>query len=153
MTAVALAGLVGSGLVGGALFAFSGFVMKALTRMPGGEGARAMQEINRAVYTPWFMGPFFGTALLSLAAIVLGALNPDAAWSEALIAGGAMYAVGVFLVTAAGNVPWNNRLAGVDAEDAVARGLWSRYVTVWSRLNHVRVVASVGSVVSFGLAV
>ncbi len=37
---------LGCGLVGGIFFAFSTFVMKALTRLPPAQGIAAMQSIN-----------------------------------------------------------------------------------------------------------
>ncbi|MEM7623259.1 MAG: anthrone oxygenase family protein, partial [Planctomycetota bacterium] len=49
--------------------------------------------------------------------------------------------------TAAGNVPLNNRLDRVDAETPEAHELWKHYLRVWTRLNHLRVIASVAAVV------
>lgn len=149
---IALAGIVGVALVGGALFGFSAFIMAALARMPDAEGIRAMQHINKTVFTPWFMGPFFGTALLGVAAVVLGVLNTDRAWWFPVASAGGLYALGVFVVTAAGNVPLNNRLAVVDADDPNSAELWRGYLVVWTRWNHVRVVASVLALVQFASA-
>ena len=42
---------LGAGLVAGAFFAFSTFVMAALGRVTAPEGTRAMQEINVTVST------------------------------------------------------------------------------------------------------
>lgn len=61
--------IVGTMVIGGSLFAFSTFIMAALKRLSDAEGIRAMQQINKTVFTPWFMVPFFGTALLSLCAV------------------------------------------------------------------------------------
>jgi len=147
---LARVGIVGVALVGGALFGFSAFIMAALARMPDAEGIRAMQNINKTVFTPWFMGPFFGTALLGVATVVLGLLNTDCGWWFQVASAGGLYALGVFVVTAAGNVPLNNRLAVVDADDPESAELWRRYLVVWTRWNHVRVVASVLALVQFG---
>jgi uncharacterized membrane protein len=57
-----LCSALGSGLMAGVFFAFSTFVMRALARRPFAEGIEAMQEINRTVLNPWFLGVFFGTA-------------------------------------------------------------------------------------------
>lgn len=146
---LARAGIVGVALVGGALFGFSAFIMAALARMPDAEGIRAMQNINKTVFTPWFMVPFFGTALLGVAAVVLGSLNTDRGWWFPVASAGGLYALGVFVVTAAGNVPLNNRLAAVDADDPASAELWRRYLVVWTRWNHVRVVASVLALIQF----
>lgn len=149
ITILAHAGIVGVALVGGALFGFSAFIMAALARVPDAQGIRAMQQINKTVFTPWFMVPFFGTAVLGVAAVVLGLLNTDRGWWFPLASAGALYTLGVFVVTAAGNVPLNNRLAAVDADDPRAAELWRRYLVVWTRWNHVRVVASVLALIQF----
>ena len=149
---IALAGIVGAGLVGGSLFAFSTFVMPALRRLPDAEGIRAMQQINRTVYTPWFMVPFFATSLLAVAAVALALLSTDRAWWPAIAAGGALFTAGLFGVTAFGNVPLNKRLEAVDAEDTASAELWQHYLIAWTRLNHVRSIAAPLAVLMFGLA-
>lgn len=146
----ARAGLVGVALIGGSLFAFSAFIMAALRRLPDAEGVRIMQEINRTVFTPWFMVPFFGTAVLSLGAVVAALGNTDRGWWLPLLSAGLLYGIGVFGVTAFGNVPLNNKLAGMEASDASAAAFWRRYGVVWTRWNHSRVVASVGSLLCLG---
>lgn len=149
---VALAGVVGAGLIGGTFFAFSVFIMAALRRLPVEAGIRTMQSINRTVYSPWFMVPFFGTTLLSVGAVVIGLLVDGAALRVALVSGGVLYTLGVFAVTAAGNVPLNTRLENVDAASAAAPEHWRHYLVVWTRWNHVRTVASIGSLLAFGIA-
>ena len=131
------------------MFAFSTFIMAGLKRLPDTDGIRAMQSINKTVYTPWFMGPFFGTALLSAVSVVLGILNTQSTWSIAMIVAGLMFALGAFGVTAVGNVPMNTKLHGMNADDPAAAAYWQRYLVVWTRWNHVRVLASVGSVLLF----
>ena len=69
--ALTLFAALGCGLVGGVFFAFSTFVMKALSRLPPGEGLAAMQSINVAALNRWFMAAFFGTA----GACVLGLVS------------------------------------------------------------------------------
>jgi len=148
----AVAGLVGSGLVAGAFLAFSSFIMSALARMPDAQGARAMQHINVTVFTPWFMGPFMATAALSVGVIVLALLNTDETWWIPMASAGTLYALGVFVVTAGGNVPLNNRLAELDAEDESGAEFWrSTYLVIWTRWNHVRTAASTLALVQFGV--
>ena len=50
-----IATALGCGLIGGAFFAFSTFVMKALARLPTPQGIAAMQSINVVVITPLFL--------------------------------------------------------------------------------------------------
>jgi uncharacterized membrane protein len=114
--------LLGSALVGGTFFAFSSFVMKALARVPSSEGIAAMQSINVVVINPSFLGVFIGTALLSVAVVVL-VLQIGSHPSAILFIGGAtFYLVGTFLVTMFGNVPLNDQLAAVSATDPDADG-------------------------------
>ncbi len=62
---------IGAGTIGGVFFAFSSFVMKALTELPASQGIAAMQRINVVVLNPLFLGVFIGTAVLALACVVL----------------------------------------------------------------------------------
>ena len=149
VTIISYIGLVGVFTVGGSLFAFSTFVMRALGRLPDAEGIRAMQHINQTVFTPWFMIPFFGTAVLSVVAIIIAVASTDEPWWIPLLSSGALYGLGVFGVTAAGNVPLNNRLAGANATEASAEDFWQRYLSNWTLWNHVRVAASIGSMLFF----
>ena len=72
---VGVLALLGSALIGGAFFAFSSFIMKALARVPSSEGIAVMQSINVVVINPSFIGAFIGTALLSIAVIILVLMN------------------------------------------------------------------------------
>jgi uncharacterized membrane protein len=147
--ALVLAAALGSGLVAGVFYAFSTFVMKALARLTPAQGIAAMQSINVAVLSPWFLGVFLGTAALSLAAITSAIFrwgSTSAAW---LLAGGLLHFAGSFVVTIRGNVPMNEALAKVKAEDAAGAEYWKRYLTGWSRWNHVRMAASLAASLSF----
>jgi uncharacterized membrane protein len=57
-----LLSVLGSGLVAGAFFAFSTFVMKALAALPAPQGVSAMQSINVVVLNRWFLAPFVVSA-------------------------------------------------------------------------------------------
>src|SRR5947208_15853603 len=61
---------LGAGLNAGVFFAFSSFVMKALRRLPASQGISAMNAINKAAPTAWFMTAFVGTALAAVALAV-----------------------------------------------------------------------------------
>src|SRR3712207_3284782 len=94
-----LAAALGSGLMAGLFFAFSNSVMKALASLPPEKGIAAMQAVNVAVLNPLFLSVFSGTALTGLGAAVYGMLHRHDPGSFSLIAGGALYLAGVFLVT------------------------------------------------------
>lgn len=136
---------VGAGLVGGVFFAFSTFVMKALVELPAAQGIAAMQRINVVVLNPLFLGVFVGTAVLAgvcvVAAFVLGS-GPRAVL---LGVAGVAYVLGSFGVTAAFNVPRNERLARLPADSPEAADYWPVYVREWLLWNHVRTAASIVS--------
>jgi uncharacterized membrane protein len=143
---------LGSGLIAGAFFAFSSFVMGALARLPPAQGVAAMNSINLVVLNRSFLGVFFGTAalcvLLAIAALA-GATGGRAPW---LLAGAALYLVGSIGVTMACNVPRNVALAKLDPAACEAAAAWSRYVAEWTGWNHARTAASLAAAALFVLA-
>ncbi len=150
--ALTLVSALGCGLVGGVFFAFSAFVMKALYRLPPGEGIAAMQFINIAVINPWFMVAFLGTAATSLFALIAGARRLHEPGAVYLLVGGVLYIVGSVLVTMAFNVPRNNALAALARTDPNAAGLWADYVAGWTAWNHVRTIAAIAAAAAFSIA-
>src|SRR5687767_10706279 len=130
--AATFAAALGSGLIAGAFFAFSTFVMKALARLPAREGVAAMQSINIVVINPLFLGVFLGTAALSVVAAVGAVARWNHPGAGCLLLGAALYLFGTFLVTIAFNVPLNNALAALPASDPDAPHHWARYVTRWT---------------------
>jgi uncharacterized membrane protein len=136
---------LGCGLVAGAFFAFSTFVMKALGRLPAPHGIAAMQSINIVVINPWFMTALFGTALLCaivFAAALHGWQEPAAPY---LLAGSTLYLAGTVLVTMLFNVPKNNALAAAEPSTAEAAALWRDYLSSWTFWNHVRTAATLAA--------
>jgi uncharacterized membrane protein len=136
---------LGAGLVAGAFFAFSTFVMAALGRVPAPEGIRAMQQINITVINPWFMTALFGTGLACVAVIVGALAGWDGSYSPYLVAAGALYVLGCDGVTMAFNVPRNNVLARLDADAPEAAETWRRYLVEWTAWNTVRTAASLAA--------
>jgi uncharacterized membrane protein len=127
-----------SGLVAGVFFAFSTFVMNALARLPPAQGIAAMQSINVAVFSPWFMGVFLGTGAPCLVLAISGLLR----WAEPgagfRMVGCTLYLVGALGITIAFNVPRNEALSRVRPESLDAPTFWVRYVAEWTEWNHVR---------------
>jgi uncharacterized membrane protein len=140
---------LGAGLVAGAFFAFSTFVMAALGRVPDPEGIRAMQQINITVINPWFMGALFGTAVACLAVIVVALADWEGSYGPYLVIAAALYVVGCVGVTMAFNVPRNNELAGLEPGSGEAAGFWRRYLVEWTAWNSVRTVASLVALALF----
>jgi len=151
LDALTLLAALGCGLIAGVFLAFSSFVMRALGRQPPAAAVAAMQAINVTVVNPLFLGSFLGAALVSavLAVLALADWQPG---SPLLLAGGLLYLLGCILVTLACNVPRNNRLAAVAADDAAAPTVWRHYLAEWTAWNHVRTLASFAAAAAFTLA-
>ena len=58
-----------------------------------------------------------------------------------MVAGGLLYFTGMFVCTAAFNVPLNNALDAVDPTSSAGAEVWSEYVVAWTRWNYLRTAA------------
>jgi uncharacterized membrane protein len=127
------AAIVGSGLLAGVFFAFSAFVMSGLRRLPDPDGAAAMRSMNVTAQRPPLMIALLSVSILCVVIIVRAVATwprPGAAW---LLAGAILTIAGALGVTAAINVPLNNRL---DAGTVT----WSQFLAAWDPANHARTV-------------
>jgi uncharacterized membrane protein len=140
---------VGCGLIAGVFFAFSTFVMRALNRLPPRERVAATQAINVVVINPMFLGVFLGSVVMCAAAGAGAVVRWERPAAAYVLAGAVLYVVGTFLVTIACNVPLNNQLAAVTADDPMAADLWRRYVRHWTTWNHVRTAMAAAAMVMF----
>lgn len=136
---------LGAGVVGGVFFAFSSFVMKALSGLPVPAGVAAMQRINVVVINPAFLGAFLGTGVLSLVCVGASFAPWDGAVSALMLAAAVLYLVGSLGVTLACNVPRNEQLARLDSASPEAAAYWPRYLREWLLWNHVRTFASIAA--------
>lgn len=140
---------LGCGLMAGLYFAFSVFIMRALDSLDRAAGIAAMNAINRDILRSLFMPLFFGTTVASLALVLIALVDWSRPAAPAMLAGGLIYVVGMFVVTMACNVPHNNRLAAADPADDTGARTWALYLTDWTRWNHVRTVASIVAMALF----
>lgn len=150
--ALTIAASVGSGVIGGLLFAFSTSVMRALGRQPVAHAIATMQAINVVILNPVFLLAFMGTAVVCLLTLVAAWLTWDRPGALWLLAGSALYLVGAFGITAAINVPLNDQLAVVTADASDAEQQWVSYSSKWTVWNHVRAAAAIAAAGSFAMA-
>jgi uncharacterized membrane protein len=146
------AGVVGvtaaaSGVLGGAFFAFSSFVMPALRTLPPRDGIVAMQGINEAAPRSLLMLPLLASALGS-AAVAAHAVTASSVDGRGLRIAGAALGLAAFVITAAANVPRNKALAGLDPSAPASAAVWASCADEWTRWNHARAVAAVASAVA-----
>ena len=141
-----------AGLVAGAFFAFSTFVMNALARIQPAQGIAAMQSINVAVINPICAVVFLGTAAACVFLAVSSLLRLREPGAVYLLVGSLLYLVGAVLVTIVFNVPRNDALAAVAPTSAEGAGLWVDYIASWTAWNHVRTAAALAAAAAFTVA-
>ncbi len=144
--------IVGSGLIAGIYFAFSTFVMTALGRLEQSAGMAVMNAVNTVILRSPFVPIFFGTTLTSAVLSVLGLIFWGEPGTMAMLAGGIIYVLGMFVVTVARNVPLNDALAALGPGSEEAAVVWVRYLREWTAWNHVRTIASSLAMILFVIA-
>jgi uncharacterized membrane protein len=146
---------VGCGLLAGVYFAFSAFVMTSLARIAPAAGIAAMNAINVDIVKSLFMPVFMGTTLTAAVLAGLAIFCWREPGSIVMLAGGAIYVIGMFVVTTVFNVPLNDALAAIDPSSKEGASLWVQYIQDWSFWNHIRTAASVAACTIFivGIAV
>ena len=129
-------------LIGGVFLAFSDFIMRALARTSGYGGAEAMQHINIEVFRWVFMTLFLGLVPASLALAIYSATMLSGISATLGILASALYLIGCFGVTAACNVPLNEKLKAMDSTSRETLSFWDKsYVPNWTFWNSVRTTA------------
>ena len=141
------------GLMAGVYYSFSAFVMRSLDAIEAPAGMQAMQSINRIIVKSSFLPIFFGSTIACAALVVLALMDMSAPGARWMMAGGALYVVGMFFVTVTGNVPLNNRLEATAADGPDATTMWQLYLDKWTAWNHVRTVACTVSFILLILAI
>lgn len=140
VTALLWFNAIGCGLLAGLFFAFSAFIMTALGRVAPTSGIAAMNSINEVILRSLFMPLFWGTTVASAALAILAIGVWGEAGATAMLAGGVVYLLGMFVCTVAIEVPLNNQLKS-DAGAESAFSTWQRYLRRWTQWNHVRTVS------------
>lgn len=141
-TLLSAASVLAYAAIGGVFLAFSDFIMRSFNLVRGQGGIEAMQVLNVEIMRSVFMVLFMGLTLVSLVIAVYAFVVVDGMPSHLLMLAGVIYLVGVFAVTAFGNVPLNNQLAGIDPVASQTIAFWKQsYMTRWVSLNTVRTVA------------
>jgi len=138
-------GLLGAGLVAGIFYAFSGFVMPALERIPAPQGIAAMQSINITAVRPALMTAMFGTAVVAVALLVVAVRGWGQSYAIPMLAGSVLYLGGVVVLTIVFHVPLNDSLAALDPNAASSAAPWADYLRQWGAGNQVRWILPLAS--------
>jgi uncharacterized membrane protein len=148
---VLLLATVTTGLTAGLFAAFAWAVMPGLARLDDRAFVAGMRSINQAILNGWFALCFGGALVCTLAAVLLhlpaGRRGP-LPW---LIAALVLYVL-VLAVTAAVNVPLNDRLEAGAARLADPAELRAAFESTWVRWNVVRAVLNTAALGCLGWA-
>lgn len=136
-----------AGLMAGTYAAFSSFIMRSFATLDTAQAIAAMNAINTVILKSAFMPLFFGSTFIALLMAMVGLWQWGEPGADQALAGGLTYVVGMFVVTAAGNVPLNNALARVSGGGEEATRTWSHYLKQWTRWNTLRTIASLATLV------
>lgn len=134
-----------TGLMAGIYFAFSTFIMKALNQLPSLQAAQAMNKINDIIVNTIFLPIFFGSTLWYAGMIVWALADWQSGRSLLVIIAGLTYILGMFVVTAFGNVPLNNKLKASASSDSSLKEYWKVYLRAWIQLNYLRTLSCITS--------
>lgn len=119
-----------------------------LRRLDDREYIGRMQDINRDIQNPWFLGSFMGAVFLLPLAAYLYRKSGASRQAAFLIAASALYIVGTFGVTSAVNVPLNEKLDKVSVATTSSTKLAhvrKDYESSWTAWHLVRTAASVAA--------
>lgn len=141
-----IAATVLTGLFAGLFSTFSYAVMPGLRRTDDATFVRAMQQVNVAILNPVFGVVFAGSVIVSLAAVVV-TFRDSAARPWAI--GALVLVLATIVVTAAVNVPLNDKLADGTGTPATLRAAFENSWVAW---NIVRSVLSLAGFVSSAIA-
>lgn len=137
--------IVMTGLMAGVYFAFSVFIMKSLGELPALQAARVMNKINDVIINTLFLPVFFGSTLWFAGLTVWSFADWQNGRSIWVVTAALIYIVGMFFVTAFGNVPLNNKLRESESVDSRLITFWGEYIDKWTWLNHLRTVSCIAA--------
>ena len=134
-----------SALVGGVFQSFSDFVMAGLMRAAPAGGIESMQQLNQTVFRSLFIATFLTLAPVSLVFAIYAWFALGGVPQRLIIFAAILYLPLVFLVTAFGNVPMNEKLDKMDHTSADAADYWQTYGRVWTRWDTLRTIGSIAT--------
>lgn len=135
-----------TGLIAGLFYAYSCSVNPGLARLKDLEYLSAMQHINNAILNPVFFLTFVGTLLLLPISTWLQYTQGNSNTYYLLLMASLIYIIGVFGITAVGNVPLNDMLAKTDLSFlsiTELSALREKFEKPWLRYHHIRTISVV----------
>ena len=139
-------------LLAGVFQSFSDFVMRGLMRAAPAGGIDSMQQLNRTVFRSFFLASFIALLPISIAFAIYAWIAMEGPAMQLIIAAAIIYLPFVFIVTARGNVPMNEKLDKMAPDSEGAAACWKTYGPVWTRWNTVRTIGSIATAGCYLLA-
>lgn len=136
---------VSSALVAGVLQSFSDFVMSGLQRAAPAGGMESMQQLNRTVFRSVFLATFMVLVPVTIGFAIYAVFKLNGLSQSLIVSAAIIYIPSVFIVTAAGNVPMNERLDKMDPNTPEAAAYWRRYGRLWSAWNTLRTIGAIAT--------
>jgi hypothetical protein len=139
-----------SGLVAGLLYGYACSVNLGLGKLDDIGYVSAMQSINVAIQNPVFFLAFMGLVLVLPYSTWLCYKQGDSPLWYIMLAATLLYWVGVFGITALGNVPLNEALAKFELHSASAEAIQAqrkKFEQPWNTFHLIRTLASIVSFV------
>ncbi len=133
----------------GFFFAWSVSVILGTKKVGDVTYLESMQSINREILNPAFFTVFFGSLIALITTAYLQFNNKPVFWL--VLASVIIYLIGVFGVTAFGNVPLNNELEALNITKLsaiVLKNFRTYYESTW---NHYHNIRTISSIISFAL--
>lgn len=133
-----------SALIAGLFFAYTFSVNLGLHKSDDKTYLIAMQNINREILNPAFYSCFLGAPLLLIVSSVLY-FDLSSPKFYLILTACISYIVGVFIITAAKNVPLNNQLNSFDLSKASSEAIYRMRLRIedpWVFWNNIRTIFS-----------
>ncbi|MFU1857353.1 DUF1772 domain-containing protein [Sphingobacterium sp. NGMCC 1.201703] len=138
------AAVITSALISGLFFAYTFSVNLGLHKLDDKGYLQAMQHINREILNPVFYCCFLGAPLLLITSSVMY-FDLSSPKFYLIAAACASYIIGVFVITAAKNVPLNNQLDNLNITAATSETIHRMRVLIeepWVFWNNLRTLFS-----------
>jgi len=144
---------IGCGVAAGFFMTFSDLIMPSLEAVEGRAGIEAMQMINIKVNTSVSVSVLWAMVFALPILLVLDLLWAGGVGLPWILSGGALYLLGVLVVSFRVNVPMNNRLEAMDRQEESTQAYWAtEFVPRWIRWNSVRTIAATGAAICYAIA-
>ncbi len=143
-----------TGLSAGFFYSWQVSVIQGTLKVSDAHYLFTMQSINKEILNPAFFLVFFGSLIAMIISSFMTFGSGSTFWL--VLAALAVYFLGTFVVTAAGNVPLNDQLEALNLRQLSAAQMAefrTMYELKWNRLHFIRTAFSVISFILILMAV